>query len=76
MHDTMCEAATHRHWAQAILNRASIYGITGRPRPEAKLLAFPEAPAPPVATPKTGAVLPTGRKPRVLKTRPRALASA
>ena len=76
MHDTMCEAATHRHWARAILDRAAIYGIAGRPRPEAKLLAFREAPTPPMATPKTGAVLPTGRKPRVLKPRPPALASA
>lgn len=29
MHDMMCEPATHRSWAQAILDRAEVYGVDG-----------------------------------------------
>lgn len=44
MHDTMCEAATHRRWAVSILERARIYGITGRARAALSSVPFPEFP--------------------------------
>jgi citrate lyase beta subunit len=72
MHDTMCEAATHRHWAESVLERARIYGITGKPRPRAKLLAFPCSP--PHAAAKAAAGGPAKR--RAVKIRPAALATA
>lgn len=72
MHDTMCEAATHRHWAQAILDRARIYGITGQARPAAAVVPFPEMPQRTKA-----AVMPTAPRKRLApKARPAALASA
>ena len=72
MHDTMCEAATHSHWAQAILDRARIYGIAGRTKPVAPVLPFPEMPQ----RAKAG-VMPTATKRRPApKARPAALASA
>jgi len=72
MHDTMCEAATHSHWAQAILDRARIYGIAGRTRQVAPVLPFPEMPQ----RAKVG-VMPTATKRRpALKARSSALASA
>ncbi len=76
MHDTMCEAATHRHWARAILDRACIYGIAGRPLPEGKLLSFSESSQRAPAAPVTGNVPPASRKRRVLKASPPARASA
>jgi citrate lyase beta subunit len=72
MHDTMCEAATHRNWARSILDRARLYGIEGKPRTGAKLLAFPDAPKRAVARAAAGDVT----KRRMVKTRPRALVSA
>ena len=75
MHDTMCEAATHRHWARAILDRARIYGIAGRPQAEGKLLSFSESSQRAVATPVPSRVAPTSRKRRVLEAKTPALAS-
>ena len=72
MHDTMCEAATHRHWAQAILERARIYGIAGRNKPAAPVLPFPEIP--PRA--QSGVMPQKSRKRTGLKQRPAALVSA
>ena len=72
MHDTMCEAATHRHWAQSIMERARIYGITGRPRSVAKLVSFPDTRQRAVSKTAAGGV----PKRRVLKTRQPALATA
>jgi citrate lyase beta subunit len=72
MHDTMCEAATHSHWAQSILDRARIYGIAGRPKPAAPVLPFPEVPQ----RAMTGVRPQTIRKRTGLKSRPSALVSA
>jgi len=44
MHDTMCEAATHRRWAQSILERARIYGVEGHPEDAPIPIPFPETP--------------------------------
>ncbi len=70
MHDTMCEAATHRNWARSILDRARIYGVVGKPRTGAKLLSFPQNPKRAIARAATGT------KRRLVKTRPAALVSA
>lgn len=72
MHDTMCEAATHRHWAQSILERARLYGITGRTRSRGKLVSFPKTQ--PLALSKTASGGGPGR--RILKARRSALATA
>ena len=32
LHGAMCEPATHRRWADAILERARLYGVTCGPR--------------------------------------------
>jgi citrate lyase beta subunit len=79
MHDTMCEAATHRHWARKVIDRAQIYGVQGRPRSKVALLPF-------VAPPVQGAVganpvavaanAQSTRKGRVSKSRRVILASA
>ena len=29
MHDSMCEVATHQYWAQQIIDRAAVYGVSG-----------------------------------------------
>jgi citrate lyase beta subunit len=70
MHDTMCEAATHRNWARSILDRARIYGVVGKPRTGAKLLSFPQTPKRAIARAATGT------KRRLVKTRAAALVSA
>jgi citrate lyase beta subunit len=76
MHDTMCEAATHRHWARSILDRARIYGVKGRPGPKGKLLSFPDVPPHPVPAPAPAKLLQASQKRRALKTGLPALASA
>ena len=79
MHDTMCEAATHRHWARAILDRARIYGVVGRPQPEGTFLSFPDPSPRVVASSEVAAggnTSEANRKRRMSKPRPPALASA
>jgi len=76
MHDTMCEAATHRHWARAILDRARIYGIVGRPLPEGKLLSFSESSQGAVAQAAPDNIRQANPKRRVPKARPLDVASA
>lgn len=61
MHGAMCEPATHRKVAQAILERASLYGIVaGLPRCEDGLRAMPGSPLrqPIRTTPWMGATTP------------------
>lgn len=73
MHDTMCEAATHRHWALSILERARIYGISGKPRSRAKLVAFPSTGSHAAASKATARAT---TKRREMKARPTVLVSA
>jgi citrate lyase beta subunit len=67
MHDTMCEAATHRRWAASIVERARIYGITGRAQSGPAPIPFPEAPQLAVAAPAANHRGNTAAKKQVLK---------